>query len=395
MSQPLATFVPRRVLVVDDSAAFRHLVSGCLARNPRFEVVGAVGTLALARDRIERGDVDAITLDIALRGESGLDLFHWVRRHHPHVRVVLLSADATFTGIEALLLGATLITKPSGPDAEARLTEALDRELSESACAEPRSIVPPRPASVVPAARGSVVPPTRASVAPPPASPVKSPLVPPAGASARAVAAARVAPLPRELIAVGASTGGPPVLVRLLQDLGPNFEVPVVIVQHMAAAHIEFFVALLTQQSRRDVRLAAHGMVLEPHTVYLAGGERHLHVGRERKRLVALLDDGPPEHHCRPAVDPLFRSVAAVCGAASVGVVATGMGIDGAAGAVALHNAGAPVVVQDQTSSVVWGMPGAVVAANAADAIVPGNELAAFVLSRTSGWKSSHEESRP
>jgi two-component system chemotaxis response regulator CheB len=385
MSQPLASLAPRRVLVVDDSAAFRHLVSACIGRNPRFEVVGAVGTLALARARIERGDVDAVTLDIALRGESGLELLHWVRRHHPHIRVVLLSADASFTGIEALLLGATLITKPSGPGAEVQLAELLDHALAEPARAEPRSIAPPRPPSVVPAARTSVAPERHPRLATP---------VLPGLPGQRATVSARSLPAPRELIAVGASTGGPPVLVRFFQDLGPSFEVPIVVVQHMAAAHLEFFVALLMQQCRRTFRLAAHGMPIEPRTVYIAAGDRHLRVGRERGRLVALLDDGPPEHHCRPAVDPLFRSVAAVCGASSVGVVATGMGTDGAAGAVALRDAGAPVVVQDQASSVVWGMPGAVVAANAADAIVPGTELAAFVLARTSGWKPSHEESR-
>jgi two-component system chemotaxis response regulator CheB len=394
MPQPAPSLAPRRVLVVDDSAAFRHLVSGCLARTPRFEVVGAVGTLALARARIERGDVDAVTLDIALRGETGLDLLHWVRRHHPQIRVVLLSADASFTGIEALLLGATLITKPSGPGAETRLAELLDHALAEPAHTEPRSIAPPRPGSVAPSPRAGVATERVSSTAPPGrVTSVAPPFASTTGRVARAPGSMRSGPALRELIAIGASTGGPPVLVRLFQDLGPSFEVPIVVVQHMAAAHIEFFVALLAQQCRRTFRLAAHGMLLEPRTVYIAGGERHLRVGRERGRLVALLDDGPPEHHCKPAVDPLFRSVAAVCGAATVGVVATGMGTDGAAGAVALRDAGAPVVVQDQASSVVWGMPGAVVAANAADAVVPGNELAAFVLARTSGWKSSHEES--
>ncbi len=407
----------RRVLVVDDSAAFRQLVTRCLERSPRFQVLGAVGTLALARARLERGDIDAVTLDIAMRGESGLDLLHWVRRHHPHVRVVLLSADASFTGIEALLIGATLIAKPTGPDAEARLTEALERELFEPASSGSRSVAPPRPASVAPEARVSVAPGTRGSVLPEarvtaapgalgsvlpraslsrpaPRITASRPGAPDEAAELRPRVKVRSGPALRELIAVGASTGGPPVLVRFLQDLGAGFEVPIVIVQHMAAAHIGFFVELLTQQSRRAVRIAQHGMLLEPRMVYLAGDERHLCVGRDRGRLVALQDDGPPEHHCKPAVDPLFRSVAAVCRASSVGVVATGMGTDGALGAVALREAGSPVVVQDQASSVVWGMPGAVVAAHAADAVVPGSELAAFVLARTSGWKSPHEETR-
>ena len=354
----------RRVLVIDDSAAYRQVVTRVLERIDQISVLGAVGTLALAQARIERGDVDAVTLDIVLRGESGLDLLRWVRTHHPHLLVVLLSGDDSYSNVEALLLGATLVVKPTGADAEQRLTTALKRELLGGAGRSARSPVQ----HAVDARGGAVVEP----------------------ATGRNLAGlAR-----RELIAVGASTGGPPILLHFLQTLPPAFEVPIVIVQHMPAAHIGYFVEMLEQQSRRAVRLAKHGMPIEPGVTYIAGDGKHMLVARQNGRLVTLQDDGPAEHYCKPAVDPLFRSVAATCGPTVVGVVTTGMGSDGALGAVALRARGAPVVVQDQATSVVWGMPGAVVAARAADAVVPGLALAGSVIAWTSGLKPRDEETR-
>jgi len=354
--------VGRRVLIVDDSAAYRQILTRALDRIQGLTVLGAVGTLALARSRIERGDVDAVTLDIVLRGESGLDLLQWLRRRHPTVLVVLVSGEASGAGVEALLLGAALVAKPSGPDAEQQLRSALERELTgglrHGARQRSTHTIRSNPGLATPLGRSL------------------------AGAARR------------ELIAIGASTGGPPVLLKLLQSLSPAFEVPLVIVQHMSAAHVGYFVELLAQQSGRNVQLAKHGALIERRTTYVAGDAKHLRIARQGGRLVMQQDDGPAEHHCKPAVDPLFRSVAAACGAAVVGVVTTGMGTDGALGALALRTAGAPVVVQDAASSVVWGMPGAAVAAHAVDAIVPGFALASTIDAWTTGWKSFDEESR-
>jgi len=354
--------VGRRVLIVDDSAAYRQVLTRALERVDGLTVLGAVGTLALARARIERGDVDAITLDIALRGESGLDLLQWLRQNHPAVLVVLVSSGANGAGAQALLLGAALVAKPSGPDAEQQLRSALERELTAGLRYGARQ----RNTQTIRSNPGLAAPMGRSLAGP-----------------------AR-----RELIAIGASTGGPPVLLKLLQSLPAAFEVPLVIVQHMPASHVGYFVELLAQQSGRNVLLAKHGALLEPSTTYVAGDAKHLRIARQRGRLVMQQDDGPAEHHCKPAVDPLFRSVAATCGAAVVGVITTGMGSDGALGALALRAAGAPVVVQDAASSVVWGMPGAAVAAHAVDAIVPGFALASTIDAWTTGWKSFDEESR-
>jgi two-component system chemotaxis response regulator CheB len=182
----------------------------------------------------------------------------------------------------------------------------------------------------------------------------------------------------REVIAVGASTGGPPVVLAFLRSLPHSYAVPILVTQHMPAQHMPYFIDLLARQSGRLVVRAEHGAPVIPGTVYVAQAT-HLGLARRNDRLTIKLDDGPEENNCKPAVDPMFRSVAEVCRRAAVGVVMTGMGCDGAAGAALLRAGGAPVLVQDEASSVVWGMPGAVVAAGQADAVAPGAELADWV----------------
>ena len=347
---------PLRVLVVDDDPVYRNIVSRTLSRLAQVEVVAGVGTIAQAQARLAQGGIDLVSLDVVLRDESGLDLLRWIRQHHPGVPTVLVtggSGTGVTTSVDALLIGAAaLVLKPSGASAAQELSTALER--------------------VVDAVRSSLV----TSTVAPPRERIE---VPPPRTAHFAMR--------RELVAVGASTGGPPVLVEFLKRLPPAFSVPVVITQHMPSLHVPYFAELLAKQSGRRVVLARHSDPVEPSTVYLACGGLHLTVARRANLLVLQQDQGPEEHNCRPAVDPLFRSVAAACGSASVAVLMTGMGTDGAAGAVVLRAKGAPVVVQDQATSVVWGMPGAAVAAGGADAVAPGPELANWVVKWTSGHK--------
>ena len=192
---------------------------------------------------------------------------------------------------------------------------------------------------------------------------------------------------PREVVAVGASTGGPPVVTAFVRGLPPSFAVPVVITQHMPGQHVPAFVASLAQQSGRTVRLARHLAPLAPGEVVMASEGRHMRLGRRQGQLVVLQDDGPEENYCRPAVDPLFASVAATCGPSAIGVVMTGMGCDGAKGAALMSERGAPLVVQDRQTSAVWGMPGAVVAAKLPCQVVAGSALCQAVLLLTHSHK--------
>jgi two-component system chemotaxis response regulator CheB len=354
-----------RVLVVDDDPVYRRILKKTLGEIPGVETVGAASDIAGAWSVLDGGNpVDLVTVDVVLGQESGLDLVPRIQERFPGMHVVVLTSSVAreaVRGVGALLLGAgALVMKPSGPHAPEELRNALAREVQ--ACRQRRIPRPPRPV---------------AAASPVPAAPARS-----------LETGLPVTPSRREIIAVGASTGGPAVLRQFLKSLPPNFEVPILVVQHMPRLHVPYFAELLARESEREVCLAVDGEAVQPGRVYVACDGRHLELAEVAGQLVLKQTDAPEEHNCRPAVDPLFRSVAAVCGKGAVGVVMTGMGEDGAAGARALAGKGAPVVAQDRETSTVWGMPGAVVAAGAATAVAPGNLLAGVVSGWTLGWKS-------
>lgn len=341
-----------RTLIVDDDPTFRMAIRKALAAIDGVELVGSVGSIDHAKAKIRLARVDVVVLDVVLRDECGLDLLSWTREHHPRVLTALLTSgesQAVRDGVDAALLGAAAcIRKPSGSGAAAELCDSLTDLFSSLARDRQKPRTQRRPS--------------------PTAAPVR--------------------PAVRSLIAVGASTGGPPVVVEFLKSLPAHFTVPIVITQHMAPAHLPFYVEMLARQSGRQVVMASHGQYVEPSVTYVAPGGSHLRVVAEGARLVLELDSGPEEHHCRPAVDPMFRSVAEVCRESAIGVVMTGMGSDGALGATALRQRGAPVVVQDRDTSIVWGMPGATVAAGSANAVVPAAKLSSQVLAWTR-WSES------
>lgn len=332
---------PMRVVVLDDDPVFRAVLGRMLTRQG-LEVVATCADIASAQRRVSRGDVEAVTVDVVLKGESGLDFLKWCRSQFPKVINVLVTAGSergARTGIDGILLGAaTLLTKPDA----ARLA-GFESELK-------RVFDDGRPKSKL-----------------------SRPLMSATGPFLKKVAR-------RDLLAIGASTGGPPALLKLLKGLPPHFDAPVVITQHMPALHLEHFADLLTSQSGRRVELVKANVQLERGKMYLAGGDRHLQVMRVAGTLQARPLDTPPEHHCRPAVDPMFNSVAQACAGTALAVVLTGMGSDGARGAVTLRQRGNPVLVQDEASSVVWGMPSATMNAGAADAVVPIDRLPTAIL---------------
>jgi len=335
-----------RVLVVDDDPVYRQILTRILSEMPGVELVGTCATVALAKAKIESTAIDVVTIDVVLRDESGLDLLKWLRTEKKDVVAALLTSGGdrlARTEVDAALLGAVaLVTKPAGPDAKANLTASV-RTMLEGV--RKRHVVKPQAVRLAQPERHFAV--------------------------------------LREVIA-----GGPPVVMKLLQSLRPSFDTPILITQHMPASHIPYFAALLAKQSGRNVAPARDLEPVVPGRVYVASEARHMTVVRQGASLVIRQNDGPEEHNCKPAVDPLFRSVADVVGAAAVGVVITGMGSDGALGAIALRSRGAPVVAQDEATSVVWGMPGATVAAGGADAVSPGDDLAQWVMKWTLGTKA-------
>jgi chemotaxis response regulator CheB len=185
-----------------------------------------------------------------------------------------------------------------------------------------------------------------------------------------------------DVIVIGSSTGGPGALAAVLGDLPPWFDVPILIVQHMPPRFTALMARNLSRVTHLDVGEAGHGTTFGPGQVWIAPGGSHMVVDGPGRLAV---NQDPPEQSCRPSVDVLFRSAAEVYGRRAIGVVLTGMGCDGARGSEALHRAGGSVVVQDAASSVVWGMPGAVVAKGVADDVVPLHGIVDAVVTRTGG----------
>jgi len=341
---PASTRGPRplRIVVLDDDSVFRAVLARMLGRIG-LEVAATCSTIDSAKRQLEGGTIDAVTVDVVLRGESGLDFLKWCHQAYPRVVTVLVTAGSekgARTGVDAVFLGAAaLLTKP-----DSRSITGFEAELRRIFSDGVRHLPAVAPKTV-------------------------------SGVGKRLNPANR-----HELLAVGASTGGPPVLLKLLKGLPPTFDVPIVITQHMPALHIPYLAELLTQQSGRRVTVAADGIVVQHRVAYLAGNGKHMLVERRGEQLLLRQSDTPPEHFCKPAVDPMFRSVAKVCAGSCLGVVMTGMGTDGALGAQALRDRANPVLVQDEASSVVWGMPGAVVAAGAADAVYAAEKMPAGIL---------------
>jgi two-component system, chemotaxis family, protein-glutamate methylesterase/glutaminase len=339
-----------RILVVDDSALVRKLVVDLLSSEPDFEVTGTASNGRIALARIRECRPDLITLDVEMPEMDGLQTLKILRETQPSIPVLMLSsltergASAT---LDSLLLGARdYVAKPSGLVPWGEATRALRDELIQKIRAlRSRERRPSAPAL-------------------------------PAGRPAPARA-------PRALV-VGASTGGPNALAQLLTGMPSAPPFSVLIVQHMPPIFTRMLADRLSDRSGLDVREAEDGEPLRAGVVRVAPGGLHLEVVPSLPAPRLRVHQGMPENSCRPSVDVLFRSAAMTLGAGALGIVLTGMGQDGLLGCEALREAGARVLAQDEASSVVWGMPGAVVRAGLADGVLTPEQLRDEVLRRAS-----------
>ena len=348
------------VLVVDDSVVVRKLVTTVLESDPDISVVGTAASGTIALSKLRQVAPDLVTLDIEMPGLNGIDTLREIRKTHPRLPVIMFStltergASAT---LDALTAGASdYVCKPANIGSVPAVLEAVRAQLVPKIKGLCRPARPARPAPApVPgaAARGAVLP-------------------------LRAGASAPSGRL--DLLAIGSSTGGPDALTTVLPQLPADLPVPVVITQHMPPVFTRLFAQRLDAKCRLRVKEAETGDPVEPGVVLVAPGDRHLELRSTGAGVRVHLTDGPEENFCRPAVDVMFRSAAAAYGDAVLGVVLTGMGSDGARGAEVLRRAGSEIVVQDQATSVVWGMPGAVVAAGHAHRVVPLGQVAQEIV---------------
>lgn len=355
-----------RVMVVDDAVVFRGLVTRWLSEEPDMQVVSAHRNGHEALESFNRVDPDVVVLDIEMPVLDGLATLPRLLEKKPGVTVIISSTVTrrnAEVGIKALSLGAAdYVSKPE-TNREITTSPVFRRELVQRI----RTLGRRQKA--------------RASAAY-------------ARAAAPAVAEEKPAPfklrpvskvLPRVLV-IGSSTGGPQALQVLLLGLGPALaKLPVLITQHMPPTFTTILAEHLGRAAARPAHEGVDGEPLRPGMLYVAPGARHMRIARRDDEAAIVVDDGPPVHFCKPSVDPLFASAAEVFGAATLALVLTGMGSDGADGAARIAAAGGTVIAQDESTSVVWGMPGTVAEAGVCADVLPLPQLAARIARLVAG----------
>ena len=358
---------PYRVMVVDDSAVIRGLLTKTLETEADIKVVSTVGNGQAAIDALKRLDVDVVVLDIEMPVMDGLTALPKMLEVRPGVQVIMastLTLKGASVSMKALALGAAdYLPKPTtttgintATDFKQGLVERVrswglvarkKRGLPAGTAAAPGSSAPAVPKKLYP---GSVT-----------------------------LRPAAVVPSKVECLAVGSSTGGPQALFSLFRSLGRIDRMPVFVTQHMPATFTTILAEHLAQAAGMPAAEAKDGEAVVPGRIYVAPGDFHMTVESQGSGSVVRLNKNPPENFCRPAVDPMLRSITKIYGARTLFVMLTGMGQDGLKGARELVAAGSTVIAQDEATSVVWGMPGAVATAGLCTAVLPLNEIAPYV----------------
>jgi len=342
-----------RVLVVDDSAVVRSVLTAQLSKAPDIEVVGAATDPYVARDKIVALEPDVLTLDIEMPRMDGLTFLAKLMQHYPMPVVVVSSVTprGSEAAVRALELGAVdVVSKPEGAFSVGDICDRLVRSIRTAARAR---LTPTEPNS-------------SADAEPQPALP-------------------QVVRTSHSVLVIGASTGGTTAIRDVLTRL-PRTTPGTVVVQHMPEHFTAAFARRLNEQCAMEVREATNGDAVVPGLALIAPGNQHMVLKRSGARYLVGLKSGPPVHYQRPSVDVLFNSAALHCGRNCLAVILTGMGADGAAGMLALHEAGAHTIAQDEASCVVYGMPRSAVEIGAVDQIAPLHDIPERIVA----WLAQH-----
>ena len=343
------------VVVVDDSALMRRVLTEILNGDPGIEVVATASDPLIAREKIRTLNPDVVTLDVEMPRMDGLTFLRNIMRLRPMpvVMVSSLTESGADVTLQALEIGAVdFVTKPKVGQREGLEMQAdvLVSKVKAAARARLR-----------------------------PAREIDTPAKHDAGAILPQVTAVRPYKTTDRIIAIGASTGGTEAIKDVLVPLSADTPI-IVITQHIPSMFSASFANRLDGLCKIRVSEATDGQVLMPGNAYIAPGDAHLLLERDGARYVSRLSDGPPVNRHRPSVDVLFRSVAQNAGCNAVGVLLTGMGDDGAKGLLEMKDAGAHTIAQDEATSVVWGMPGEAVKLEAAIDVVPLERVAGRML---------------
>lgn len=346
-----------RVLLVDDSSVVRRVLTDVISSDPQLEVAGTASNGKIALERIAQLKPDLVMLDIEMPEMDGLATLAELRKKYRRLPVIMFStlthrgAAAT---LDALALGADdYVPKERNSLGLAAAIDDLRRDLLpkiHALCT--RDVV-----------RDQHPPKTEVKTAP--------------------IATAPKLPESRiDLLVIGVSTGGPDALCKVLPGIPRDFPVPILMVQHMPAIFTKLLAERLAAKSAMPVKEAQGGEKVEPGTMWLAQGGKHLVVVSSNEGMFLRMDESAPRNFCRPSVDVLFESAVKITGAHTLAVMLTGMGSDGLESCAQIRKQGGQIVVQDQATSVVWGMPGAVARAGLADAIKPLAEVAPEIVQR-------------
>ncbi|WP_339741672.1 chemotaxis response regulator protein-glutamate methylesterase [uncultured Maricaulis sp.] len=372
-----------RVLVIDDSAVARGLMTRWIEEDPDLVLVGSATDGEQGIRKAEELRPDLIVLDVEMPKMDGLAALPILLKTVPKCRIVMASTLTRRGGevtIRALSMGAAdYAPKPQA----GRLAGA--EEFRRDLLAKLKVLAP----------RSRVSSPSAPAASPAAPQVRHAPGTPPPAAAPRAFRPVAAAPISRgntrrstgrpSIIAIGSSTGGPEALRNVISKFSAGLPAPVVIAQHMPALFTKILAEHLAKASNLPCKEVEHGERLQAGHVYVAPGDFHFTVRRDAAGFFAALDQTPPINFCRPAVDPLFLSVAEATGGNALGVILTGMGHDGREGVRALRGAGGTIIAQDEASSIVWGMPGAVAEAGLADQILPLAEIGSDIVRRAKG----------
>lgn len=353
-----ASATPLRVMVVDDSLVMRSMISRMVGEDPAVaQVVAQAANGQLAVDRAQKRDLDVVILDVEMPVMDGLTALPKLLATDPKLVIIMASTLTTRNAeisLKALAAGAKdYVPKPSSvtPGAGA---EEFKRDLLEKVRTLGQRYR--KPAGAVPVAGGAGAMPTPAKSAP---------------VALRPAASARP-----QALAIGCSTGGPNALLQLLKLLPKPVRVPVFITQHMPPTFTGLLAENITRETGHKCAEARQGEAAVPGRIFIAPGDYHMTTAREGAQVVVQINQEPKENFCRPAVDPMLRSLSGIYGRDLLVAILTGMGHDGLGGSQAVIKAGGNVIAQDEASSVVWGMPGAVAKAGLCCAVLPLPQIA-------------------
>ncbi|MEP3482632.1 MAG: chemotaxis response regulator protein-glutamate methylesterase [Fuerstiella sp.] len=377
---------PIRIVFADDSVTIRRFLQEALGSIPEIEIVGVGKNGQEAIGLVRRHRPDVLILDVEMPVMDGIDTVKTLRQFNTELPVIMFSSLTKSGGeatLDALAVGANAYaqkpTSGSGPDAALNhIREQLVPKIRQIAASAPSRKPAPAPCGKLSTASRSGGNPhvnSDIDVVETCRTPTSSPARP----------AAKKSTEPCRLVVIGSSTGGPNALATLLPMITSKLKVPILIAQHMPTVFTKLLAERLDRVTNLEVREAIHGETVKAGTILVAPGDYHLELKQDRPMPKLVLHQGPEENSCRPAVDVLFRSAAAVYRDKVLGIVLTGMGKDGTEGCRALNQAGSRVIAQDEASSVIWGMPRSVAQAGLADEVLPLDMIAAAIHKHSAG----------